>query len=401
MFVAAVGLSAICMLAFLSTGYMTKDAVKMHWQIVSFQRNNKLSASDNLKTPSASLVKAVGNLSDTESHSSSVVIAQPLLLLYWNKMYHPGAWWGEGAEPLTCCPELAGQCEFTNDNSRADESDLLLFHMRDGFQPLPVHRSPNQKWVFAVRESPMHTPANLPGVQGLFNLTMTYSKTTQVEWVYGLCKPLSPTDHSSYDNTINYAARKTNLVAWFVSHCQTQSRRKTYVQALGQHVNVHKHGCGGTYRCPRTKEECYGQLLNDNYKFYLSFENSLCHDYVTEKLWRILELNVVPIVLGNASYSDLLPPHSYIDVRDFASPRHLADYLKLLDTNDALYNEYFRWKAKYVCWEILVGDGCNICRHALAKRGQTELFPDIVTAWSKTLNCMDPKDFYHDMEKYL
>ena len=394
MFVVAVGLSAICMLVFLSTGYLTKYAGKMHWR-VNFQRKN-LSASDNLKSPSDSSEI----VTDTESGSSAVSIAKPLLLLYWNKMYHPGAWWGEGAEPLNSCPELAGQCEFTNNNSRVDESDLLLFHMRDGFQ-LPEHRTPHQKWVFAVREAPIHTPANLARAQGLFNLTMTYANTAQVEWVYGRCKPLSPTDHPIYNKTVNYAAKKSDLVAWFVSHCQTQSRRETYVQALSQHVNVHKHGCGGTYTCPRTKDECYGNVLNDKYKFYLSFENSLCRDYVSEKLWRILELNVVPIVLGNASYSDLLPLHSYIDVRDFASPRHLADYLKLLDGNDALYNEYFRWKSKYVCWELLDGNGCNICRHALAKRGQTELFTDVVTEWSKTLNCMDPKDFYQGMDKYL
>ena len=43
-------------------------------------------------------------------------------------------------------------------------------------------------------------------------------------------------------------------------------------------------------------------------------------------------------------YRAVAPPHSYIHVDDFESPRHLADYLKLLDQNDTLYNEYFAWK---------------------------------------------------------
>ena len=34
-------------------------------------------------------------------------------------------------------------------------------------------------------------------------------------------------------------------------------------------------------------EECY-KNLGSNYKFYLSFENSLCKEYVTEKFWQIL-----------------------------------------------------------------------------------------------------------------
>jgi alpha-1,3-fucosyltransferase len=44
------------------------------------------------------------------------------------------------------------------------------------------------------------------------------------------------------------------------------------------------------------------EMLDKGYKFYLSFENSLCSDYVTEKFWKILNFNIVPIVLGGANY---------------------------------------------------------------------------------------------------
>lgn len=34
------------------------------------------------------------------------------------------------------------------------------------------------------------------------------------------------------------------------------------------------------------------------YKFVIAYENSVCNDYITEKLWRPLVLGVVPIYFG-------------------------------------------------------------------------------------------------------
>lgn len=34
------------------------------------------------------------------------------------------------------------------------------------------------------------------------------------------------------------------------------------------------------------------------YKFVIAYENSVCEDYITEKLWRPLILGVVPIYFG-------------------------------------------------------------------------------------------------------
>ena len=232
---------------------------------------------------------------------------------------------------------------------------------------------------------------------------MTYARTAQVPWTYGRYELLPPTTKPNYNNTFNFAANKRYLVAWFVGHYITSSRRETYAQALMEHINVHQYGCGGKYNCPRSKASACDRRLNDHYKFYLSFENSLCRDYVTEKLWRILHINVVPIVLGNASYSEIIPPHSYIDVLDFPSPRHLADYIKLVGANDTLYNECFRWRAKYTCSKFKKNNcgGCNVCRHAIAMRGKTEIVTDVVAEWSVEQNCIKPKQLYRGMDEYL
>ena len=41
-------------------------------------------------------------------------------------------------------------------------------------------------------------------------------------------------------------------------------------------------------------------------------------------------------------YARAAPPHSFIHVDDFESAKDLAEYLHVLDKNDALYNEYFQ-----------------------------------------------------------
>ena len=34
----------------------------------------------------------------------------------------------------------------------------------------------------------------------------------------------------------------------------------------------------------------------------------------------------IPIVMASADFSDILPPHSYIDAADFATPKDLAGF---------------------------------------------------------------------------
>ena len=69
--------------------------------------------------------------------------------------------------------------------------------------------------------------------------------------------------------------------------------------------------------------------------FYLALENSVCEDYITEKLWRAVSAGAVPVVFdapqrlfGGADspdapfipgYRRVLPPGSYVNIANFSS----------------------------------------------------------------------------------
>ena len=190
---------------------------------------------------------------------------------------------------------------------------------------------------------------------------------------------------------------KTALVAWFVSHCWTQSHREIYVSELSKHINVDIVGRCGELQCQRDSEykDC-DLMLDRKYKFYLSFENSLCKDYVTEKLFRMLNIDVVPVVRGAANYSKFMPRGTYIDVKDFWTPKDLAEFLKMLDKQNDLYVDYLLKKKTMTCVEeepYL----CRLCRHLHANRHRTEIV-DLFKFWNKS-HCVNPKTFDREWSK--
>jgi len=135
------------------------------------------------------------------------------------------------------------------------------------------------------------------------------------------------------------------MAAWFVTNCKASNSREKYIQALRQHIAVDIYGPCGKHKC-YDEEQCF-KMLQQRYRFYLSFENSNCHEYISEKFWQnALQNNVIPVVFGASKleYSRVAPPGSFIHVDDFPTPQHLARYLKVLSKDVKKYRKYFDWK---------------------------------------------------------
>lgn len=128
------------------------------------------------------------------------------------------------------------------------------------------------------------------------------------------------------------------------------------------------------------------KMLREEYKFVLAFENSLCTDYVTDKLYTALLYGVVPVVYGEADYRAYAPSGSYINARDFSSPKELAEYLWLLHTHDHLYQSYYAWNEDYVVDRFPNDGWCSLCE-MLHKPVEAQAYSDIYKWWTEEVTC--------------
>lgn len=70
------------------------------------------------------------------------------------------------------------------------------------------------------------------------------------------------------------------IVAWVVSNMNdVRNARYQYAKELAKHIRVDIFGKSTGLQCPGDCRE-----MSHKYKFYLSFENSNCRQYITEKL---------------------------------------------------------------------------------------------------------------------
>lgn len=101
----------------------------------------------------------------------------------------------------------------------------------------------------------------------------------------------------SDEKLLEFVKNKTNSVAWMVSNCNPPSSRQVFALKLKQYIPVDIYGwCKDfcTMRCD--KDTDCDNMIKDSYKFYLSFENYLSIDYVTEKLFKVLDRHIIPVV---------------------------------------------------------------------------------------------------------
>ena len=170
---------------------------------------------------------------------------------------------------------------------------------------------------------------------------------------------------------------KKGLIMAVFSHCEKV--RTQYMKELMKYVKVDSYG-----KCKRTAHGLSGRHsknfrdgkveLAKNYKFTLVFLNADCEYYMDDRLYHALTSGSVPVYMGTDKVDEFLPGNlrtSIIKVKDFKTPKHLADYLIYLSQHETAYNKYLEWKYKGFgdIWDTFVGKFwlrqretlCDIC----------------------------------------
>lgn len=190
----------------------------------------------------------------------------------------------------------------------------------------------------------------------LFNHTATFRRSSDyplvTQMLSSLDELLKKPKYSIHEKSTSGLAS----VVYVQSGCNPPSDRDEYVSELMKFIKVDSYGAclhnkdlPDEFKNPLTMDNEGFQDIIAKYKFTLSFENAICDDYITEKLWRPLILGSVPIYKGSPTVQEWMPNnHSIILVDDFQNPRDLADFIKKLDNNDEEYSKYLEFKEKGV-----------------------------------------------------
>ncbi|XP_045185055.2 alpha-(1,3)-fucosyltransferase C-like [Mercenaria mercenaria] len=290
-------------------------------------------------------------------------------------------------------------CVMTNKVNNISQMSAVVFStpytLKYGCSYLKSKRPYSQVWVFMTFEPPEAS-------RQWWYRDPIWRKTMNWSWGYRLdsdiFRPIQVlTTRNVLPNRDNDTIfkRKKKLAAWVVSHCHVKSLRDEYVHALiREGVQVDIFGKCSKNRTNVSRKDIQ-QRINDDYKFYLSFENNICKDYVTEKFYTYLGLDTILVVRGGLNYSKHFNQNSFIDTSSFSTVKSLASYMLKVSQDIKLYTGYLRNKDMY----NIAGSGtnsmyeseCRLCEKINNQERYKKTYEDIAT-YIHNDTCFNPHE---------
>ena len=339
---------------------------------------------------------------------------QFMTILMWSAVN----WW---PEPPTIIDTHLGMCELTTGHSLIRSADVVLFHSSSHIHSFGDPRRPRGAlWVYFSMESPyadtVHGLVSTPDDRVLHNVNalFTYETFANISSGYGRAVPYKGHAHESAHRAQHAEPSalfaRPKLAVALISNCAAYSLRNRRIEELrvllGRDM-IDIMGANATcanaqfiWQCSAARD-FQAQLhcchaLGRTYKFYVAIENSDCLDYITEKVWvDSFYSGMVPIVWGtHTNYSAHLPPKSYINCADFASPSECAAHIRAVASDEALYSSYHAWRDKYWSDNMFYTDQWvqpkALCEYALRNGHQEKANIDVKSLRNDRRLCAYP-----------
>lgn len=263
------------------------------------------------------------------------------------------------------CENVSLQCIISTNNSEIMRSNVVVFS-ESTLPKCPPMKRTSQTWCFNTMENGDFTTWPTDVWENSFDWIMSYRRDAHVSRPYGKILRLDKSNDRNYSDVFR---KKTKFGVWMSSHCPTLSRREEYITQLQKHIQVDTFGKCGRKMCGvqnPNMNDCLKNFARD-YKFYFSFENNICRDYSTEKVFNMYEhnLSLIPVVNGPPQVTEYLPKGTFLNALEFASPESLAKKLTEIGSSENLYTQYLKEKDKYFSLnglDIFQESMCTICR---------------------------------------
>ena len=256
---------------------------------------------------------------------------------------------------LGTCPS-APKCVISMGNSpqAVATADVVVVFQVEGEPALERLRSiapknRKQKKVFYFREG--HTPHPRVSVQDQYDFIMGVHYHADMYNPAFMKRPIELLSSSSppYPSVPMVPfEQKTAFAMSAISDCHARSKRDLYIYRMTKVLGpdrLHRYGKCGNREMP-PKPIVNAAKLISQYKFYLSFENIIQGSYVSEKLFWVLTIPVVPVYYGAPNVPNITTVPSFVNAVDFRNPEQLATYLLYLDEHPEEYNKYHQWRDK-------------------------------------------------------
>lgn len=241
----------------------------------------------------------------------------------------------------------------TQDINPIYESDIVLYVYAKAPLPPESHKDKSYVWF-------LETPFSInllyrKDKHHLFKKIFTYDKSLVDNKKYHYMQSVYSFDpYEEVDlkqktvlamqiaGNLNYSPNRSlyyerrNLVKWFI-----ENHPKNF-EFYGENWDKMKSGINPESRVDFDKcHKGYAPNKKDTIKkarFVFAYENCLSDNYVSEKVWDVMNAGSVPIYLGAESIETYVPKECFINKKDFDTYEKLYDYMK--NMSDETYLEY-------------------------------------------------------------